>query len=196
MGTTMFRFSSGDIRSDDIRELLTLLPSDHNGPVWFNGVKLTVPMSELRSLAAKNRTTLKTTPPRIWTARIDVTPRPALKTTHDGRFSPKAKDYHRYKDEILRQCKFWGYDPKWVVTAIDCTFLMPMPGDCWKGGLLTSKGFDLMGQPHELIPDWDNLIKPPQDALRRKDQTIGVGQGRKVWSPIEAGAILIRLEYR
>jgi hypothetical protein len=191
----MFRASG--LEAHSLPLLLDMLPIDYEGHIEFMGVRVDTPIQVLRERSIQTRSKRPNKPiESVWTARINVNPRPALKTTHAGRHLPKAKDYLRYQDEILRQAKQWGYDPKWVVMSVDFTFLMPLPVDCWTERGITPKGFLKMGQPHESVPDWENLAKPPQDALVLKDATVSEGRGRKFWSPLRTGAILIRLTYR
>ena len=190
-------FKACDQESPTIAELLDIIPIEYSGPIYFMGVRLEDPIDLLRERVIQTQKTRSNRPdPSIWSARININPRPALKTTHRDRHSPKALEYHRYKDQILLQAKQWGFLNSWIINAIDCTFLMPLPANCWTARGITPKGFEVMGQPHEIMPDWDNLVKPVQDALSPQDSAVYLGVGRKLWSPIRNGAILIRLKYR
>jgi hypothetical protein len=190
-------FCAEGLEAKYLPDLLDKLPIEYEGAITFMGVKVETPTQILRERSIQTRSRRpKPTIEKVWTARINVNPRPALKTTHAGRFNPKAQDYLRYQDEILSQAKRWGFDPKWIVTSVDFTFLMPLPVDCWTERGITPKGFLMMGQPHEKTPDWENLAKPPQDALVPQDSTISEGRGRKFWSPVRTGAILVRLTHR
>jgi Holliday junction resolvase RusA-like endonuclease len=128
-------------------------------------------------------------------------PMATRKTTHAGRHSPHQKAYHDYKDAILEAAtgaaRRAGLDTLEEIIAMHCVFHMPLPARCYgRTGRLNSEGLERVNQPHEVTPDRDNLVKPIQDALARRDEAISVGTESKVWAADRRGAVAVRLVIR
>ena len=101
----------------------------------------------------------------IWTARLPIRMRPALKTTHKGRFSPEAKSYHEYKDRLLSACLAHGFKTSWDIYSVRIVGIMALPESCFKkDGTLNNKGILKAGSPYRVVPDIENIFKPLPDA--------------------------------
>jgi Holliday junction resolvase RusA-like endonuclease len=110
-----------------------------------------------------------------------ITPMGAVRTPHAYRFSPTAKRYFDYKEELRQIALVASFvlPPLFIAT-----FTLPMPPS-WS----IKKRAAMNGQPHTSKPDIDNLWKALTDALLADDQIAHTLVAKKVWG--EVGAILI-----
>ena len=110
----------------------------------------------------------------------EIIPRPFVQRTYQGRFSPKAKKYHTY----LNQLRILG------IELPDCgahiTFHLPMPKSWPK-----KKKEAMNCTPHQQAPDLSKLLRALEDAVRPRikgDPTSGdeniwqYGELEKLWS--------------
>jgi len=119
---------------------------------------------------------------------IDVTPIPKPRMTKADAWKKRASvtRYFAFKDEIVHKCSLMG------LTTIPMRikylkFVMPMPPSWSKKDRLA-----MVGQPHLLRPDIDNLRKALQDALCKEDSHIAVvKEESKVWGT--KGKIVIEI---
>ncbi len=111
--------------------------------------------------------------------RYPITPRPYARRTHQGRFSPNAKKYHLWMNQ-LAILQFWLPNEAYV------TLEMPMFPSWSK-----KKTAELDGQPHGQTPDLDNLVKAICDVARREsgDHDIHTICARKIWA--KEGGIIV-----
>lgn len=136
--------------------------------------------------------------------KVEITlrlhPMGAVRTTKQGRFSPRAKKYHDYmnlvrtlyKQELVKLKLPVDTLPDGVMGSFE--FGMPVP----TGGKVKSAQRKMqarIGTPHTMKPDWDNLVKGVQDAIyhgRKKDDCdIYKVEGpiEKLWVPHGEGYV-------
>jgi len=82
--------------------------------------------------------------------------------------------YFAYKNMLTAQCKELNFQYKKHIEAV---FLMPMPAS-WSN----KKKERMNGTPHEVKPDWDNIAKGLQDALKQKDSDVWKADIQKRWA--------------
>ena len=80
--------------------------------------------------------------------------------------------YYSFKDEITYQSKHYE-----VPDSIRVTFGIPFPKSYSK-----KKKVELLGKPHQIKPDVDNLVKALLDSLKDKDQSVWRVDARKIWT--------------
>ena len=133
----------------------------------------------------------------LWTARLPLRMRPAVKTTHEGRFSDAAKDYHAYKDRLVSMCLERGFSNAWDMYSIRIVGLMALPKDCFKpDGTLRKKGLLMAGSSYRVVPDMDNSIKPIADALiPRNDAGVIHMEGDKFYNVDRSDAMIVQIGY-
>jgi len=116
----------------------------------------------------------------------DVIPVPKPRMTQrDKWLNPIRKpvvSYFNYK----RTLEAFSWRDKYVVTnRLSLIFVIPMPSSWSK-----KKRLSMIGQPHTVKPDLDNLIKAFKDALCENDSHIHTyDQMSKVWGT--SGAVVI-----
>lgn len=134
------------------------------------------------------------------TLTLQLSPMGAVRTTKQGRFSPRAKKYHDYmntvrslyKDQLVKQGLPVNTLPDGVLGEFE--FGMPVPSG-GKSKSAQKKMKARVGLPHEMKPDWDNLVKGVQDAIfhGRKKDDCGIhtieGPIKKIWVPHGKGYV-------
>jgi Holliday junction resolvase RusA-like endonuclease len=87
---------------------------------------------------------------------------------------PVVMEYFAFKDSVLYQARDYVLPDEFRVT-----FGMPFPRSYGKG-----KRAELLGQPHQVKPDGDNLLKSLQDILSGEggDSRIWHVEVRKIWT--------------
>jgi Holliday junction resolvase RusA-like endonuclease len=116
----------------------------------------------------------------------DVIPVPKPRMTQrDKWLNPIRKpvvNYFNYKKTL----EAFSWRDKYVVTnRLSLIFVMPMPASWSK-----KKRLSMIGQPHTVKPDLDNLIKAFKDSLCENDSHIHTyDQMSKVWGT--SGAVII-----
>jgi Holliday junction resolvase RusA-like endonuclease len=89
--------------------------------------------------------------------------------------------YWQYKADLEKLCLVNKFALK---ETIDVIFFLPMP-DSWSN----KKKILMLGQPHQQVPDGDNLLKGFLDALTTQDCQIWDKRVRKFWG--ESGEIIV-----
>lgn len=84
-------------------------------------------------------------------------------------------DYWIYKDKLILEASKYNYIIESVLENI--TFVLPFPKT-----YSNKKRKELLGKPHMLKPDLDNILKGWQDALIDNDSKIHTYNNiRKIW---------------
>ena len=101
-----------------------------------------------------------------------ITPMPAPRQVKSDRWKPREMvvAYRQFRDECLSFGMQLPDEPRLL-------FAMPMPAS-WSD----AKKRRMEGQPHQVKPDLDNLIKAVLDAVEKRDQKIASLQAWKVYS--------------
>ena len=77
-----------------------------------------------------------------------------------------------------------------IPDVLECRFLFPVRASWSK-----KKKARMIGQPHKVRPDGDNICKLAQDALWKQDSAIWKGSFEKRWTVEGGGRIELRLMY-
>jgi len=112
---------------------------------------------------------------------LDITPRPALRTTQKSKYLPKSIEYEQYKTALRWLCKKNGYELEQVLKII---FVLPVAD-----GITGKKRAERIGQFHTQKPDIDNLIKGFMDCFGKDDSFVHTLHARKIWG--EKGKIVL-----
>mgnify|MGYP000546892415 CR=1 FL=1 len=117
------------------------------------------------------------------TYRLDITPvaKPRMTQADKWKKRPSTDKYWQYKDDLRKLCMAYHYK---ITNQLDVIFYIEMPRSWSK-----KKREMMRGEPHQQVPDTDNLMKGFKDALADQDCAIWDERGRKYWS--EKGAIEI-----
>lgn len=109
-----------------------------------------------------------------------ITPCPAPRMTQSDKWNKRdcVVKYFAFKDAV----KLHGVT---FEAGQGVTFVIPFPASYSK-----KKRQELLGKPHLLKPDRDNLEKALFDSLFENDSHIHMGASRKIWG--EEGAIIIQ----
>ncbi len=119
-----------------------------------------------------------TKPPKIY----KITPVPAPRMTRrDKWLKPARPEVARYR-AFSEECFLRGVKLK--ASGCHVIFVLPMP-DGWS----KKKKLEMDGEPHQQVPDSDNLLKALQDAIFKTDSHIWDIRITKLWG-IE-GSIII-----
>jgi len=120
--------------------------------------------------------------------RFNITPIPKPRMTHADRRIPRppVTRYWAFKDELNILAKQDGFE---LPDAFEVTFYLPMPKSWSK-----KKKAAMQGQPHQQVPDLDNLEKALLDSLLPGDDS-GVWRklSQKIWD-YEGGIIIGAIE--
>lgn len=102
-----------------------------------------------------------------------ITPMPAPRLSHQGRFTDRAKRYYAWCDEV----RVLGV--KVPDHGARITFHIPMPKSWSK-----KKRMENNKTPHQQTPDLDNLLKALLDAIKKGEGDHAVWQftAAKLWS--------------
>jgi Holliday junction resolvase RusA-like endonuclease len=113
---------------------------------------------------------------------LEINPFPKPRMTRGSTWSPAAKRYWAFKDEV----KLLARSKRLVLSGSGDTivFLLPMPF-----GWAKSKKNSSLLAPHRSRPDLDNLLKALWDALEIEDKHIYGVTAIKLWS--NTGAIIV-----
>jgi len=106
--------------------------------------------------------------------RFVINPQPKPRMTHKGRFSPKAKRYYAYSDELRTLCLAMRFE---LGETFHVVFNMPMPKS-WS----QKKRNAMRGEPHKSRPDLSNLLKAVEDILMEEDSCIYTVVAQKKWA--------------
>ncbi len=87
---------------------------------------------------------------------------------------PVVTKYFDFKNSLVYQCKKIGFE---LGDTIDIVCLIPMP-DSWS----KKKKERMNGLPHKVKPDWDNVAKGIQDALKKSDSSVWKASIEKRWA--------------
>jgi len=122
---------------------------------------------------------------------VSIVPVPKPRMTQRDKWlnppRPCVEQYRTFKDELnlkLNQLKYNFELPD----KFDIIFHMPCPKSWSK-----KKRAEMDGQPHQQMPDRDNLMKAFQDALLQSDAHIYDGRVGKYWTDGD-GYIEVRYE--
>lgn len=116
------------------------------------------------------------------TIEIDIDPvgKPRMTRRDVWKKRPCVLKYRAYKDELRLKTKgFKLYD------SFKIAFFIPFPKSYSK-----KKRKKLLGKPHQVKPDIDNLIKGIMDFFCKEDSYIHCVKACKVWG--EKGKIIIK----
>ena len=106
----------------------------------------------------------------------DITPIPAPRLTRGSLWTPQAKRYAAWKDDVRR------LGIKIPESGAHIIFNMPVPA-CGK---------NRVGKPHQQTPDIDNMVKALLDAVHDNDAHIYDIRATKRWAA--KGSIVITLK--
>ena len=108
--------------------------------------------------------------------------------------SLRIKKYVSYKTELAWLMKAQGL--KKIPAEIESiTFMIPIPDPSIGPKSVRLEKLSRIGQPHQLKPDFDNLIKPILDANGEDDSYVWrCGEMRKYWTEFGKGQIIITLK--
>lgn len=114
---------------------------------------------------------------------FDVTPIGKPRMTQSDRWKNRkcVTQYWHFKDKIKLEASKQKYK---IGDVIDVVFYLPM-SKSWS----EKKKREMIGKPHQLKPDTDNMIKAFCDALTDDDSKIFDKRGRKFWS--DRGYIMV-----
>jgi len=94
---------------------------------------------------------------------------------------PVVMNYWAFKNKIQLQAKQQGFK---VNNAYKVTFVMPMPESLSK-----AKKDEYNGNPHQVRPDLDNMLKAVNDCLLEEDSAVYYTVAKKIWG--KHGKIII-----
>ena len=133
------------------------------------------------------------------TIEIDITPQGAVRSNGKGSMyhptkGPRLKRYVKYKKDLafLMKINKIGNLPGEIEGL---TFMMPIPNPAVGSKKVREEKLSRIGNPHQMKPDFDNLIKPVLDASGKDDSHVWrCGEMKKIWTNFGNGKIIITLK--
>lgn len=131
---------------------------------------------------------------------LEIEPMGSVRTTAQGKFTDRAKMYHKYKEKLQ-----WLWVDAMLKNGLKATYTLPGHieyiefGMSIENPLIGSKKqqgerLDMVGKPHCKKPDLDNMYKALVDAIcyQKDDSHIhSLGGMRKVYAPYQKGYIKV-----
>jgi Holliday junction resolvase RusA-like endonuclease len=124
-------------------------------------------------------------PYRFFVAILHLQLEPMKRITSAGRFSKKAKDGYRYRDDLRKAFHEEGlvFAPGETIVALKVEHYRALPKSCFgKDGQLNEEGLRRAGTGASTKPDCSNVLKEIEDALTSEDETICDVQFIKRWN--------------
>lgn len=114
--------------------------------------------------------------PQEWPIVIMIEPMGKPRMTQRDKWSkrPCVQRYWRFKDEIKKA--FWGVDISNIHNITVCAYIS-MPKS-WSN----KKKSEMIGKPHRVKPDCDNILKAVMDSIFDDDSGISSAVVGKAWN--------------
>jgi len=124
---------------------------------------------------------------RIYELKVNPVGKPRMTRRDTWKHRPVVDHYYAFKDQVRLQANILGL--RTLPGSIDgLTFVIPM-ADSWS----EAKKIRHDRQPHQQVPDLDNLTKSLFDSMNVEDKEIWfIGELKKVWGRV--GKIIIEIE--
>ena len=133
------------------------------------------------------------------TIELEITPQGAVRS------NGKNSMYHPTKGKRLKRYVKYKKDLAFLMKVNKIanlpgeieglTFMMPIPNPAVGSKKVKEEKLSRIGKPHQMKPDFDNLIKPILDASGKDDSHVWrCGEMKKIWTEFGKGKIIITLK--
>ncbi len=133
------------------------------------------------------------------TIELEITPQGAVRSNgKNSMYHPtkgkRLKRYVQYKKDLALLMRAQGIEnlPGEIEELV---FMMPIPNPQIGSKKIKAEKLSRIGNPHQMKPDFDNLIKPILDASGKDDSHVWrCGELKKLWTEFGKGKIIITLK--
>jgi Holliday junction resolvase RusA-like endonuclease len=133
------------------------------------------------------------------TIELEITPQGAVRSNgKNSMYHPtkgkRLKRYVQYKKDLALLMRTQGIEnlPGEIEELV---FMMPIPNPQVGSKKIKAEKLSRIGNPHQMKPDFDNLIKPILDASGKDDSHVWrCGELKKIWTEFGKGKIIITLK--